>query len=81
MEKNKRLMETSWMEKLTKGQFREELYKRTIQKSFHDPDIHDGVIIHPEPDILECEVKWTFGSITTNNTSGEDGIPVSYFKF
>jgi len=57
MEKNKRLMETSWIEKLTKGQFTEELYKRTIHKSFHDLDIHDGVIIHLEPDILKCEVS------------------------
>jgi len=50
-------METSWIEKLTKGQFTEELYKRTIHKSFHDLDIHDGVIIHLEPDILKCEVS------------------------
>ena len=50
----------------------EELYK----KDLHDPDNHDGVITHLEPDILECEVKWALGSITTNKASGGDGIPV-----
>ena len=54
----------------------EELYK----KDFHDPDNHDGVIIHLEPDILECEVKWALGSITTNKASGGDGIPVELFQ-
>ena len=49
----------------------EELYK----KDLHDPENHDGVITHLEPDILECEVKWTLGSITTNKASGCDGIP------
>ena len=51
-----------------------ELYK----KSLHDPDNHDGVIIHThlEPDILECEVQWALGSITTNKASEGDGIPV-----
>ena len=57
-------------------EYTEELYK----KDFRDPDNHNGVITDLEPDILECEVKWALGSITTNNTSGEDGIPVSYFK-
>ena len=46
------------------------------KKDLHDPDNHDGVIIYLEPDILECEVKWALGSITTNNASGGDGIPV-----
>ena len=54
----------------------EKLYK----KDPHDPDNHDDVIANLEPDILECEVKWALESIITNNTSGEDGIPVSYFK-
>ena len=54
----------------------EELYK----KDLHDPDNHDGVIIHLEPDILECEVKWALGSITTNKPSGGDGIPVELFQ-
>ena len=53
-----------------------ELYK----KGLHDPDNHSGVITHLEPDILECKVKWALGSITTNKASGDDGIPVSYFK-
>ena len=48
------------------------LYK----KELHDPDNHDGVITHLEPDILECEVKWALESITTNKASGGDGIPV-----
>ena len=54
----------------------EELYKKDI----HDPDKHDGVIIHPEPDILECKVKWALGSITVNKVSGGDGIPVELFQ-
>ena len=54
----------------------EELYK----KSFNDPDNHDGVVIHPKSDILECEVKWALGSITMNKASGGDGIPVELFK-
>ena len=53
----------------------EELYK----KDLHDPDNHDGVITHLELDILECEVKWALGSITTNKASGGDGIPVELF--
>ena len=54
----------------------EELYK----KDLHDQDNHDGVITHLEPDILECEVKWALGSITTNKASGGDGIPVELFQ-
>ena len=54
----------------------EELYK----KEFHDQDNHDGVIIHLEPDILECKVKWALGSITMNKASGGDGIPVELFQ-
>ena len=57
-------------------EYTEELYK----KDFHDPDNHDIVITHLDPDILECEVKWVLESITTNKASGGDGIPVSYFK-
>ena len=53
---------------------------RTIQKDLHDPDNHDGVIAHLEPDILECEVKWALESITTNKASGGDGIPVGLFQ-
>ena len=54
----------------------EELHK----KDHHDPDNHDGVITHLEPDILECEVKWALGSITMNKASGSDGIPVELFQ-
>ena len=57
-------------------EYTEELYK----KDLHDPDNHNGVITHLEPDILECEVKWVLGSITTNKVSGGDGIPVELFQ-
>ena len=60
----------SWQE------YTEELYK----KDLHDPDNHDGVITHLEPDILECEVKWALESITMNKASGSDGIPVELFQ-
>ena len=55
-------------------------YTELYKKDLHDPDNHNGVITHLEPDILKCEVKWALGSITTNKASGGDGIPVSYFK-
>ena len=57
-------------------EYTEELYK----KDLHNPDNHDGVITLLEPDILECEVKWTIGSITTNKASRGDGIPVELFQ-
>ena len=57
-------------------EYTEELHK----KDLHDPDNHDGVITHLEPDILECEVKLALGSITTNKASGADGIPVELFQ-
>ena len=57
-------------------QYTEELYK----KDLNDPDNHDGVITHLEPDILECEVKWALGSITMNKASGADGNPVKLFQ-
>ena len=60
----------SWQE------YTEELHK----KDLHDPDNHNSVITHLEPDILECEVKWALGSITTNKASGGDGIPVKPFQ-
>ena len=50
------------------------------KKDLNDPDNHDGVITHPEPDILECKVKQALGSITTNKASGSDGIPVELFQ-
>ena len=56
------------------------IHRRTIQKNLNDPDNHDGVITQLEPDILECEVKWTLGSITVNKASGGDGILVELFQ-
>ena len=58
------------------ARIQEELYK----KDLHDPDNHHGVITHLEPDILECKVKWTLGSITTNKASGVDGILAELFQ-
>ena len=73
-------MDLTEAEEIKKGwqEHTEELYK----KDLHDPDNHDGVITHTnlEPDILECEVKWALESITTNKTSGGDGIPVELFQ-
>ena len=63
-------IENRWQE------YTEELYK----KDLHDLDKHDGVITHLEPDILQCEAKWALGSITTNKTSGGDGIQVELFQ-
>ena len=57
-------------------EYTEELY----EKDFHDPDNHNGVIPHLEPDILECEVKWALESITMNKASGGDGIPAELFQ-
>ena len=61
--------------KKRRQQYTGELYK----KDLHDPQNHDGVITHLEPDILESEVRWALGSITTNKASGSDGIPVELF--
>ena len=58
------------------ARIREELYK----KDLHDPENHDGVITHLQPDILECEVKWALESITMNKASGGDGIPVELLQ-
>ena len=63
-------IKTRWQE------YTENLYR----KDPHDPDNHDGVITHLEPDILKCEVKWAIGSITMNNAGGGDGIPVELFQ-
>ena len=57
-------------------EYTEELYR----KDLHDPDNHDGVITHLDPDMLKCEVKWTLGSTTTNKASGGDGVPVELFQ-
>ena len=63
-------MKKRWQE------YTEELH----QKDLHDPDNHDGVITHIEPDILQCEVKWALGSMTTNKASGHEGIPGELFQ-
>jgi len=62
--------------KKRRQEYMEELYK----KHLHHPDNHSGVITHLQPDILECEVKWAVGSITTNKASGVDGISVELFQ-
>ena len=59
---------------------RQQEYTELYKKDLHNPDNHDGVITHLEPDVLECEVKWALGSITTNKASGGDGIPVELFQ-
>ena len=71
-------MSTKWQKILRKRwqKYTEELYK----KDPHDPDNHNGVITHLEPDILECEVKWALGSITTYKASDSYGIPVELFQ-
>ena len=76
--KDRNGMDLTKAEDIKKGwkQYIEELYK----KDLHDQDNHDDVLIHLEPDILECEVKWALGSITMNKTSGGDGIPVELFQ-
>ena len=55
------------------------IHRRTVQKSLHNPDNHNGVITHLEPDILKCEVKWALGSITMNKVSAGDVVPVELF--
>ena len=73
--KNRNDMDLTEAEDIKKRwqEYTEELYK----KDLHDPDNHNGGIIHLEADILECEVKWALGSITMNKASGGDGIPVA----
>jgi len=75
--KDRNIMELKEAEDIKKTwqEYAEELYK----KDLHDPDNHDGVITHPESDILECEVKWALGRITMNKASRGDGIPVELF--
>ena len=71
-------MDLTEVEDIKKRQqeYPEELY----QMDLHDPDNHDGMTTHLQPDVLECEVKWALGSITTNKASGGDEIPVELFK-
>ena len=70
------LTEAEDIKKRLYKRYTEELYK----KDLHDPDNHDDLITNLEPDILECEVKWALGSITTNKASGGNGIPVELFQ-
>ena len=56
------------------------IHRRTVQRDFNDLNNHNGVITHLEPDILECDFKWTLGRITMNKASGGDGIPVELFQ-
>ena len=78
--KKKKCKNTKWLFKKASQkrwqEYTEELYK----KDLHDPDNHDGVITHLEPDILEGKVKWALGSITASKASGDDGIPVELFQ-
>ena len=75
--KDRNGMDLTEAEDIKKWQeYTEELYK----KDLHDPDNHDGMITHREPDILECEVKWALGSVTTNKASGGNGISVERFQ-
>ena len=60
--------------------FRSEYTEKVYKKGLPDPDSHDSVIIHLEPDMLGCEVKWALGSITMNKASGGDGIPGELFQ-
>ena len=76
--KDRKIMDLTEAEDIKKRwqEYTEEL----CRKDLHDPDNHDGVIIHLEPDILECEIKWALGSFTMNKASGGDGIPVELFQ-
>ena len=75
--KNRNGMDLTEAEDIKRWQeYKEELYK----KDLHDPDNHNGVVTHLQPDILECEVKWALGSITTNKANGGDGIPAELFS-
>ena len=56
------------------------IHRITVQKDLHDPDNHDGVVTHLEPDILECEAKWALGSIMMNKASGGDGTPAELLQ-
>ena len=65
---------------LTEAEELARIHRRTIQKGLSDPDNHDGVVTHLEPDILECKVKWALGSITVNKASRGDGILTELFQ-
>ena len=75
--KNRNGMDLTEAEEIKKGQ---QEYTELYKKDLNDPDNHDGVTTHLEPDILECEVKWALGSIPTNKASGGDGIPAGLLQ-
>ena len=75
--KDKNIMDLTKPEDIKKWQqYPKELYQRDV----HDPNNHDGVITHLEPDILDCEIKWALRTITTSKASGDDGIPAELFQ-
>ena len=76
IKKDRNGMDLTEAEDIKRWQEYTELYK----KDLNDPDNHDGVISHPEPNIMECEVKWALGSITVHKASGGDGIPLDLFQ-
>ena len=76
--KNRNFMDLTEAEDIKKRW--QECTEGLYRKDLHEPDNHDGVIAHLEPDILECKVKWALGSITANKTSGGDGIPIELFQ-
>ena len=76
--KDRNCMDQREAEDIKKRQ--QEYTEELCKKDIHNPDNHDGVITHPEPDILECEIKWALGSITTNKASGGDGNPVDFLN-
>ena len=78
--KDRNSMDLTEAEDVKKKKKRWQEYTEQYKKDLHDPDNHDGVITHLEPDILEYEVKWALGSITLNKASGGDGIPVELFQ-
>ena len=83
IEENNRMGKTTDLLKKirdTKGRFHAKMGTIKDRNVLNDPDNHDSVITHLEPDILECEVKWALGRITTNKATGGDGIPVELFK-
>ena len=75
--KDRNIMDLTEAENIKK---RWQEYTEVYKKDLYDPDNHDGMISHLEPDCLECEVKWALGSITTNKASGGDGIPAELFQ-
>ena len=75
--KNRNGMDLTEAEEIKKGW---QEYTQLYKKDLNDPDNHDGVTTHLEPDILECEVKWALGSIPTNKASGGDGIPAELLQ-